>query len=58
MYQLIKNQITGEMAQGIKRVVDAAFIPKSEDNADYQQFLAWLEAGNTVLPADEPSQGA
>jgi len=25
---------------------------------NYQQYLAWLEAGNTPLPADEPSQGA
>ena len=23
------------------------------DNTDYQAYLAWLELGNTVLPADE-----
>lgn len=26
-------------------------------NTDYQQYLAWLEAGNTPLPVDEPTQG-
>ena len=28
-------------------------IPFAPDNTDYQQYLAWLEAGNTPLPADE-----
>lgn len=23
------------------------------DNTDYQQYLAWLEAGNTPIPAEE-----
>ena len=27
-----------------------------ENNPDYQQYLKWLEEGNTPLPADE--QGA
>jgi len=26
-------------------------------NTDYQQYLKWLEEGNTPLPADEPQQG-
>ena len=26
------------------------------DNTDYQAYLAWLEAGNTPLPADEVTQ--
>ena len=25
----------------------------SEENKDYQEYLKWLEAGNTPLPADE-----
>jgi hypothetical protein len=25
----------------------------SPNNTDYQQYLAWLEAGNTPEPADE-----
>ena len=28
-------------------------IPFDPDNTDYQQYLAWLEAGNTPLPAEE-----
>lgn len=26
---------------------DMSFIPVDEKNTDYQQYLAWLEAGNT-----------
>lgn len=26
---------------------------ESLDNTDYQQYLKWLDAGNTPLPADE-----
>ena len=28
-------------------------IPFDPDNTDYQEYLKWLEAGNTPLPADE-----
>lgn len=36
----------------IKRLLDNAFIPFDLGNRDYQKYLAWLEAGNTPLPAD------
>jgi len=38
----------------VVRTSDGAFIPPDPGNADYQQFLAWLEAGNTPDPAPEP----
>jgi hypothetical protein len=36
---------------------DTWSIPFAPDNTDYQAYLRWLEAGNTVLPADEPNNG-
>jgi len=52
MYKLIKNPITGEV-DVIQRLADTAFIPMSDDNTDYQAYLAWVEQGNEPLPADE-----
>lgn len=37
----------------VKRISDNAYIPFDENNADYQQYLKWLNEGNTPLPADE-----
>jgi hypothetical protein len=31
----------------IHRLADNAYIPKSEDNMDYQEYLKWLSEGNT-----------
>jgi hypothetical protein len=31
---------------------DGWSIPFAPDNTDYQAYLAWLEEGNTPLPAD------
>jgi hypothetical protein len=47
MYQLTPDP------KCIKRIVDNAFIPFDPANTDYQQYLKWLEEGNTPEPADE-----
>ena len=36
----------------VLRIADSAFIPFTEGNTDYQQYLAWLEEGNTPEPAE------
>ena len=51
MYKLIKDPLTQQINYVLK---DGSLnIPMVEDNTDYQQYLKWVEAGNTPLPADE-----
>lgn len=56
MYKQAKIDSTG-IANKVIRLSDNAFIPFSEGNTDYQQYLKWLAEGNTPEPADEPAQG-
>jgi len=42
-----------EPAKSVIRTTDGACIPFDPDNTDYQQYLKWVEEGNTPLPADE-----
>lgn len=45
----------------ILRLADNAYIPADEANTDYQQYLAWLEDGNTPAaapPAPAPPTAA
>jgi hypothetical protein len=52
MYKLIKDNITNQI-KVVCRLEDQAYIPMDEANKDYQQYLKWLEKGNTPIPADE-----
>ena len=38
----------------ILRLSDNAYIPQAPGNRDYADFLAWVAAGNTPLPAPPP----
>lgn len=51
MYKLKINSF-GEINMVI-RLSDNTFIPFAPDNTDYQEYLKWVDAGNTPLPADE-----
>ena len=51
MYQIL-NDLNNLPATCIKRLADNAFIPFDPANTDYAEYLAWLDAGNTPLPAD------
>jgi hypothetical protein len=51
MYKLFENPKTKEVSC-IIRLSDGANIPLSDDNTDYQAYLAWVEQGNEPLPAE------
>lgn len=51
MYQKIERK--GVEQPCVKRIADNAFIPFDPSNTDYQEYLKWLEEGNTPEPADE-----
>ena len=52
MYKLQPITWRGE-PNSVIRLSDNAFIPFDPANTDYQQYLKWLDEGNTPEPADE-----
>jgi hypothetical protein len=53
MYQLLKDRVTNEIENIVKRTADNAFIPFDLNNTDYQEYLEWVAKGNKVMEADE-----
>ena len=51
-YELPKKQFEQQEDQCVKRLSDNAIIPFDENNVDYQEYLAWVDAGNTA-PREE-----
>ena len=51
MYKFLINSL-GQTSV-VLRKSDNVSVPFDESNSDYQQYLKWLEEGNTPEPADE-----
>ena len=51
-YKFFKGTSEKVQTNCILRKSDSALIPFDPANIDYQEYLAWLAAGNTPDPAD------
>ena len=53
-YKLLPDDAkTGAKSTIILRKEDNVYIPMSQDNTDYQEYLAWVAEGNTPEAADQ-----
>ena len=50
-YQLTSPNKAGKVEMIIRKA-DTTYIPTDPDNIDYQEYLAWVAAGNTAEAAD------
>ncbi len=50
-YKLV-NELGASTLSCIKDTETGAIIPLDPDNTDYQEYLAWVAAGNTAEAAD------
>lgn len=48
MYEILTTNVGDVEITILRRTSDGACIPHDERNADYQDFLAWVAAGNTA----------
>lgn len=53
MYKQMRDSLTNKIVTAVFRLSDGASIPFDEANTDYQEYLKWLEEGNTPEPAEE-----
>jgi len=51
MYKLAPLDLDGKQ-KWVTRKSDGASIPFNTENADYQEYLEWVAAGNTAEAAD------
>jgi len=54
IYKLVKNGLSGEV-DSVTLTINSGHkqsIPFAADNTEYQEYLAWVSAGNTPDPAD------
>ncbi len=51
-YKYVKDESGSVTDKYIERKADGAWIPFVAENTDYQEYLKWVEAGNTAEAAD------
>jgi hypothetical protein len=52
MYKLSQVNLLTNLQTSVIRTTDGACIPFDPANTDYQEYLKWLEEGNTPEPAE------